>query len=182
MLIDGSDVRDLRITDLRALMGIVTQDSILFNDTVAANIAFGQPGMSMADIERAARVANAHEFIIKLDNGYQTMIGDMGNRLSGGQKQRLAIARAVLKNPPILILDEATSALDTESERLVQEALFKMMDGRTSLVIAHRLSTIQHCDEICVVMEGAIVERGTHAELFALGGQYRRLCDMQAFD
>ena len=180
--IDGTDVRDLRITDLRALMGIVTQDSILFNDTVAANIAFGQPGMSLADIERAARVANAHEFIAKLENGYQTMIGDMGNRLSGGQKQRLAIARAVLKNPPILILDEATSALDTESERLVQDALFKMMEGRTSLVIAHRLSTIQHCDEICVIVEGAIVERGTHAQLFAANGQYRRLCDMQAFD
>ena len=182
VLIDGLDVRDLRIQDLRALMGIVTQDSILFNDTVAANIAFGQPGMSMADTERAARVANAHEFIAKLENGYQTMIGDMGNRLSGGQKQRLAIARAVLKNPPILILDEATSALDTESERLVQDALFKMMEGRTSLVIAHRLSTIQHCDEICVIVEGAIVERGTHAELFALGGHYRKLCDMQAFD
>ena len=182
VLIDGIDVRDLRIQDLRGLMGIVTQDSILFNDTVAANIAFGQPGMSMAEIERAAQVANAHEFITKLDSGYQTMIGDMGNRLSGGQKQRLAIARAVLKNPPILILDEATSALDTESERLVQDALFKMMEGRTSLVIAHRLSTIQHCDEICVIVEGAIVERGTHAELFAFGGQYRRLCDMQAFD
>jgi subfamily B ATP-binding cassette protein MsbA len=182
VLIDGIDVRDLRIQDLRGLMGIVTQDSILFNDTVAANIAFGQPGVSMADIERAAQVANAHEFITKLDSGYQTMIGDMGNRLSGGQKQRLAIARAVLKNPPILILDEATSALDTESERLVQDALFKMMEGRTSLVIAHRLSTIQHCNEICVIVEGAIVERGTHAELFALGGQYRRLCDMQAFD
>jgi len=182
VLIDGKDVRDLRITDLRALMGIVTQDSILFNDTVAANIAFGQPGVSMAAIEQAARVANAHEFIAKLESGYQTVIGDMGNRLSGGQKQRLAIARAVLKNPPILILDEATSALDTESERLVQEALYRMMEGRTSLVIAHRLSTIQHCDEICVVIEGAIVERGTHAELFAKGGHYRRLCDMQAFD
>lgn len=182
VLIDGQDVRDLRITDLRALMGIVTQDSILFNDTVAANIAFGQPGVSMAAIEQAARVANAHEFITKLESGYQTLIGDMGNRLSGGQKQRLAIARAVLKNPPILILDEATSALDTESERLVQEALYRMMEGRTSLVIAHRLSTIQHCDEICVVIEGAIAERGTHAELFAKGGHYRRLCDMQAFD
>jgi len=182
VLIDGLDVRDLRIQDLRALMGIVTQDSILFNDTVAANIAFGQPGVSMAAIEQAARVANAHEFITKLDGGYQTVIGDMGNRLSGGQKQRLAIARAVLKNPPILILDEATSALDTESERLVQEALYRMMEGRTSLVIAHRLSTIQHCNEICVVIEGAIVERGTHAELFAKSGHYRKLCDMQAFD
>lgn len=181
LLIDGNDVRDLRITDLRALMGIVTQDSILFNDTVANNIAFGSPGTSQADVERAARIANAHEFITRLPNGYQTNIGDGGNRLSGGQKQRLAIARAVLKNPPILILDEATSALDTESERLVQEALIKMMEGRTSVVIAHRLSTIQHCDEICVIDKGRIIERGTHAELFAAGGQYRRLCDMQAF-
>ncbi|MCB9182284.1 MAG: ABC transporter ATP-binding protein [Flavobacteriales bacterium] len=181
LLIDGNDVRDLRITDLRALMGIVTQDSILFNDTVANNIAFGSPGTSQADVERAARIANAHEFIMRLPNGYQTNIGDGGNRLSGGQKQRLAIARAVLKNPPILILDEATSALDTESERLVQEALIKMMEGRTSVVIAHRLSTIQHCDEICVIDKGRIIERGTHAELYAAGGQYRRLCDMQAF-
>ncbi len=181
LLIDGQDVRDVRITDLRALMGIVTQDSILFNDTVANNIAFGSPGTSQADIERAARIANAHEFITKLENGYQTNIGDGGNRLSGGQKQRLSIARAVLKNPPILILDEATSALDTESERLVQEALIKMMEGRTSIVIAHRLSTIQHCDEICVIAAGRIVERGTHAALYAAGGQYRKLCDMQAF-
>ena len=181
VLIDGHDVRDLRIKDLRELMGIVTQDSILFNDTVANNIAFGKPGVSSADIEQAARVANAHGFIAQLENGYQTNIGDSGNRLSGGQKQRLAIARAVLKNPPILILDEATSALDTESERLVQEALFKMMEGRTSLVIAHRLSTIQHCDEICVVMSGEIVERGTHQELYDAMGQYRKLCDMQTF-
>ncbi|MBK9513944.1 MAG: ABC transporter ATP-binding protein [Flavobacteriales bacterium] len=181
VLIDGKDIRDLRIRDLRALMGIVTQDSILFNDTIANNIAFGTPGVAQADIERAARIANAHEFITMLENGYQTTIGDGGNRLSGGQKQRLSIARAVLKNPPILILDEATSALDTESERLVQEALFKMLEGRTSLVIAHRLSTIQHCDEICVVHQGRIIERGTHAELFAAAGQYRKLCDMQAF-
>lgn len=179
--IDGHDIRDLRLRDLRALMGIVTQDSILFNDSVAANIAFGAPGTPMAEIERAARIANAHDFIARLENGYQTAIGDGGNRLSGGQKQRLAIARAVLKNPPILILDEATSALDTESERLVQDALLKMMEGRTSVVIAHRLSTIQHCDEICVIDKGRIIERGTHAELHALGGQYRRLCDMQAF-
>ncbi len=181
LLIDGQDVRDLRIGDLRALMGIVTQDSILFNDTVANNIAFGTPGVAQADIERAARIANAHDFINRLENGYQTNIGDGGNRLSGGQKQRLSIARAVLKNPPILILDEATSALDTESERLVQEALYKMLEGRTSLVIAHRLSTIQHCDEICVIDKGRIIERGTHTELYAAGGQYRRLCDMQAF-
>ena len=181
VFIDGHDVRDVRITDLRALMGIVTQDSILFNDTVANNIAFGSPGTSAADIERAARIANAHEFIERLDSGYQTNIGDGGNRLSGGQKQRIAIARAVLKNPAILILDEATSALDTESERLVQEALFKMMEGRTSVVIAHRLSTIQHCDEICVLQAGRIIERGTHQQLYEAGGQYRRLCDMQAF-
>jgi len=181
VLVDGKDIRDLRITDLRALMGIVTQDSILFNDTVAGNIAFGSTGVSQADIERAARIANAHGFITGLEQGYQTNIGDGGNRLSGGQKQRLAIARAVLKNPPILILDEATSALDTESERLVQEALVKMLEGRTSVVIAHRLSTIQHCDEICVMQQGRIIERGTHDGLYAAGGQYRKLCDMQAF-
>ncbi|MBX2971629.1 MAG: ATP-binding cassette domain-containing protein [Flavobacteriales bacterium] len=181
VLLDGVDLRDLRINDIRALMGIVTQDSILFNDTVANNIAFGAPGVAQADIERAARIANAHEFIAQLEDGYQTNIGDGGNRLSGGQKQRISIARAVLKNPPILILDEATSALDTESERLVQDALYKMLEGRTSLVIAHRLSTIQHCDEICVMQQGRIIERGTHNELYAAGGQYRRLCDMQAF-
>ncbi|MCB0765640.1 MAG: ABC transporter ATP-binding protein [Flavobacteriales bacterium] len=181
VLLDGNDLRDLRINDIRALMGIVTQDSILFNDTVANNIAFGTPGVAQADIERAARIANAHGFIEQLEEGYQTNIGDGGNRLSGGQKQRLAIARAVLKNPPILILDEATSALDTESERLVQEALFKMLEGRTSLVIAHRLSTIQHCDEICVMQQGRIIERGTHQQLYDAGGQYRKLCDMQAF-
>lgn len=181
VLVDGHDLRDVRVRDLRALMGIVTQDSILFNDTVANNIAFGMPGASQADVERAARIANAHDFITHLENGYQTNIGDGGNRLSGGQKQRVAIARAVLKNPPILILDEATSALDTESERLVQEALFKMLEGRTSLVIAHRLSTIQHCDEICVMKQGRIIERGSHAELYEAGGQYRKLCDMQAF-
>ena len=179
--IDGKDIRDVRITDLRGLMGIVTQDSILFNDTVANNIAFGSPGVAVADIERAARIANAHDFIMTLEQGYQTNIGDGGNRLSGGQRQRISIARAVLKNPPILILDEATSALDTESERLVQEALFKMLEGRTSLVIAHRLSTIQHCDEICVMQQGRIIERGTHQELYNANGQYRRLCDMQAF-
>ncbi len=182
VMIDGVDIRDARINDLRALMGIVTQDSILFNDTVANNIAFGSPGTSAADILRAAEIANAHGFINGLESGYQTNIGDGGNRLSGGQKQRIAIARAVLKNPEILILDEATSALDTESERLVQDALFKLMKDRTSLVIAHRLSTIQHCDEICVLQAGRIIERGTHAELYAAGGQYRRLCDMQAFD
>ena len=181
MLLDDQDIRDLRINDLRALMGIVTQDSILFNDTVANNIAFGTPGVAVADIERAARIANAHDFILQLEDGYQTNIGDGGNRLSGGQKQRIGIARAVLKNPAILILDEATSALDTESERLVQDALVKMLEGRTSLVIAHRLSTIQHCDEICVMQQGRIIERGTHQQLYDAGGQYRKLCDMQAF-
>jgi subfamily B ATP-binding cassette protein MsbA len=181
VLIDGHDVREMKLKDLRALMGIVTQDSILFNDTVANNIAFGRPGTAMSEIERAATIANAHGFITQLEQGYQTEIGDRGDRLSGGQKQRLAIARAVLRNPPILILDEATSALDTESERLVQDALIKMMEGRTSLVIAHRLSTIQHCDEICVLQDGTIVERGTHAQLIATGGIYKRLVDMQAF-
>lgn len=179
--IDGTDIRDLRLKDLRALMGIVTQDSLLFNDTVAANIAFGRTGIGEADIRRAAEIANAHEFITRLPDGYHTGIGDGGNRLSGGQKQRIAIARAVLGNPSILILDEATSALDTESEKLVQDALFKLMEDRTSLVIAHRLSTIQHCDEIIVLDHGRIIERGTHAGLFAAQGQYRKLCDLQAF-
>lgn len=179
--IDGTDLRDLRIKDLRALMGIVTQDSLLFNDTVAANITFGRTGISEADIQRAAEIANAHEFISRLPNGFQTSIGDAGNRLSGGQKQRIAIARAVLGNPSIMILDEATSALDTESEKLVQDALFKLMKDRTSIVIAHRLSTIQHCDEIIVLDQGKIIERGTHAQLFAAHGQYRKLCDLQAF-
>lgn len=179
--IDGIDLRDLRIKDLRGLMGIVTQDSLLFNDTITANIAFGRSWLGEADIRRAAEIANAHEFIIRMPNGYQTGIGDAGNRLSGGQKQRIAIARAVLADPAILILDEATSALDTESERLVQDALFKLMKDRTSLVIAHRLSTIQHCDEIIVLDHGVIIERGTHAQLFATNGQYRKLCDLQAF-
>jgi subfamily B ATP-binding cassette protein MsbA len=182
VLIDGADIRELRINDLRALMGIVTQDSILFNDTVANNIAFGRPGTSEENIARAAAIANADGFIRQLDNGYRTNIGDGGNRLSGGQKQRIAIARAVLKDPAILILDEATSALDTESERLVQDALFKLMKDRTSLVIAHRLSTIQHCDEICVLQSGSIVERGTHGQLMASNGVYRKLVEMQAFD
>lgn len=181
VLIDGTDIRDLRIKDLRALMGIVTQDSLLFNDTVAANIAFGRTGVGDADIQRAAEVANAHDFIMRLPQGYHTPIGDAGNRLSGGQKQRIAIARAVLGDPSILILDEATSALDTESEKLVQDALYKLMKDRTSLVIAHRLSTIQHCNEIIVLDHGRIIERGTHAQLYAAQGQYRKLCDLQAF-
>jgi subfamily B ATP-binding cassette protein MsbA len=180
--IDGKDIRDLRIKDLRSLMGIVTQDSILFNGTVKDNITFGTEHASDEDVRNAARVANALEFIEELPNGFETNIGDGGNRLSGGQKQRVSIARAVLNNPPVLIMDEATSALDTESEKLVQDALIKLMKERTSLVIAHRLSTIQHCDGIVVLQAGRVVEQGTHKELYDKGGQYRKLCDMQAFE
>ena len=185
--IDGTDIRSFRTRDLRALMGIVCQEPILFNDTVYNNIAFGvdttQPapaGMSWPEaVEQAARIANAHEFIARMPEGYDTVIGDRGSRLSGGQRQRLSIARAILKNPPILILDEATSALDSESERLVQEALEHLMKERTTLVVAHRLSTIRHADLICVMHEGRIVERGTHEDLYALGGYYTKLVDMQ---
>lgn len=181
VLIDGTDIRRLRIRDLRSIMGVVTQESILFNDTVFHNIAFGMEQASEADVMHAARVANAHEFIAALPEGYQTNIGDRGGKLSGGQRQRLAIARAVLKNPPVLILDEATSALDTESERLVQEALTHLMKDRTTLVIAHRLSTIVHADEIMVMNKGEIIERGTHTELLERGGYYRKLYDIQSF-
>ena len=160
-------------------MGIVTQESILFNDTIFNNIAFGQPA-SKTDIREAARIANAHDFIVAQPQGYQTVIGDRGGKLSGGQRQRISIARAILKNPPILILDEATSALDTESEKLVQEALTRLMTNRTTLVIAHRLSTIQHADEILVVNQGRIVERGRHDELLLLDeGFYRKLSTLQ---
>jgi subfamily B ATP-binding cassette protein MsbA len=161
-------------------MGIVTQEAVLFNDTVRANIAFGSPDASDEDIRRAAVIANADEFISQMEQGYDTCIGDRGGRLSGGQRQRLAIARAVLKNPPILILDEATSALDTESERLVQEALTSLMKDRTSVVIAHRLSTIVHADLICVMDDGRIVEQGTHEQLMALNGAYAHLYNLQA--
>ena len=186
--IDNTDIRQLTTYDLRTLMGIVSQEPILFNDTIYNNITFGvdlsQPapnGMTWVEaVEQAAKVANAHEFIIQTENGYETMIGDRGTRLSGGQRQRLSIARAILKNPPILILDEATSALDTESERLVQEALENLMKERTSLVVAHRLSTIKHADLICVMHEGQIVERGTHNQLYALNGYYTKLVDMQS--
>jgi subfamily B ATP-binding cassette protein MsbA len=160
-------------------MGIVTQESILFNDTVFNNIAFGMKNVKEEDVVNAAKIANAHEFIAQMPNGYQTNIGDRGSKLSGGQRQRLSIARAVLKNPPILILDEATSALDSESEKLVQGALFNLMKNRTSLVIAHRLSTIQHADEILVIQQGQIVERGTHESLNSQNGLYKKLVDIQ---
>jgi len=177
--VDGHDVRDYRVGDLRSLMGNVNQEAILFNDTFFNNIAFGVESATMDEVIAAAKIANAHDFIMSSPDGYQTNIGDRGCRLSGGQRQRISIARAILKNPPILILDEATSALDTESERLVQEALERLMEGRTTVVIAHRLSTIVNADEICVMHEGEIVERGTHAELTALGGHYKKLVEMQ---
>ncbi|MDP2187423.1 MAG: ABC transporter ATP-binding protein [Sphingobacteriaceae bacterium] len=179
VLIDGQDVRQLKIKEVRALMGIVTQESILFNDTVTANIAFGVENPDPQLVIEAAKVANAHDFIAALENGYDTVIGDRGARLSGGQRQRLSIARAVFKNPPILILDEATSALDTESEKLVQEALAHLMENRTSIVVAHRLSTIQHADLIVVLEKGEITELGTHEALMQSSGSYRRLIEMQ---
>ena len=179
--IDGTDVRESTLYDLRGLMGNVNQEAILFNDTFFNNIAFGVEGATLAQVEEAARIANAHDFIMASEEGYDTNIGDRGGKLSGGQRQRISIARAILKNPPILILDEATSALDTESERLVQEALENLMRNRTTIVIAHRLSTIRNADEICVMHEGEIVERGRHEELIALNGYYKRLCDMQSF-
>ncbi len=178
--IDGTDIRELKVQDLRALMGNVNQDAILFNDTVFNNIAFGKQDATREEVEAAARIAGAHEFILGKEGGYDSNIGDRGVKLSGGQRQRISIARAILKNPPILILDEATASLDTESERSVQEALEKLMAGRTTIAIAHRLSTIKHADEIVVMHEGRIVERGTHEQLLALGGYYRKLHDMQA--
>ena len=163
------------------MMGIVSQEAILFNDTVSNNIAFGLKNVSREQIEAAAKIANAHEFISQMPQGYDTNIGDRGSKMSGGQRQRLSIARAVLKNPAILILDEATSALDTESERLVQDALNKLMTNRTSVVIAHRLSTIQHADSIVVLNKGEIVEQGKHNELLVSSGYYKKLCDLQSF-
>lgn len=181
LLIDGHDVRDIAINDVRGLMGIVNQETILFNGSVYDNISFGMKDITLEKVISAAKVANAHEFIEKLDHGYDTNIGDRGLKLSGGQRQRISIARAVLKNPPVLILDEATSALDTESERLVQDALLKLMKNRTSVVIAHRLSTIQHADEIIVISAGEIVQRGNHQNLIAAEGIYKKLCEMQSF-
>jgi len=178
---DGEEIKDINVQSLRGLMGIVTQESILFNDTVAKNIAFAMPDAKKEDIIHAAKIANAHDFIMELEDGYETNIGERGGKLSGGQRQRLSIARAVMKNPPILILDEATSALDTESEKLVQDALTKLMANRTSLLIAHRLSTIQHADLIVVMDKGSIVERGTHDELMQLEGNYHKLITMQSF-
>ena len=179
VLIDGKNIKNVRIADLRQLIGNVNQEAILFNDTFYNNITFGVENATMEQVVEAAKIANAHDFIMESEHGYDTMIGDRGGRLSGGQRQRVSIARAILKNPPILILDEATSALDTESERLVQEALERLMKSRTTIAIAHRLSTIKNADEICVLYDGEIVERGTHESLLAMDGYYKKLNDMQ---
>jgi len=180
--IDGYDYKDLTVESLRAQMGIVNQESFLFNDTIFNNIAFARPGATDGEVIAAAKVANAHDFILNTENGYQTFVGDRGNKLSGGQRQRICIARAVLANPPIMLLDEATSALDTESEKLVQDALNNLMKNHTSIVIAHRLSTIQHADKIIVIDKGEIIETGNHSELMIHNGLYKRLIDMQAFN
>jgi subfamily B ATP-binding cassette protein MsbA len=180
--IDGVDIRKTRVRDLRALMGIVSQETVLFHDTVRANIAYGREDATDAEVEAAARAAHAHEFVQKLPRGYDTVVGERGVELSGGQRQRVAIARALLRDPPILVLDEATSSLDSESERVIQDAIEKLLEGRTVFVIAHRLSTVQRADEILVMNEGGIVERGTHASLVAQGGTYRRLYDLQFAD
>ena len=178
--LDGTDIRNFKVKDLRSLIGNVNQEAILFNDTIFNNIAFGVEGATMEQVIAAAKIANAHDFIMEKEDGYQTNIGDRGGKLSGGQRQRISIARAILKNPPILILDEATSALDTESEKLVQEALDRLTSTRTTIAIAHRLSTIKNADEICVMHEGRIVERGKHEELLKIDGYYKKLNDMQA--
>ncbi len=182
ILFDGISIEQLKISDLRSSIGIVSQESFLFNETIFNNIAFGLTNVNKEDVIRAAKIAHAHQFIVEMENGYETNIGDRGNKLSGGQKQRISIARAILRDPSILILDEATSALDTESERIVQEALTELMKDRTSLVIAHRLSTIQHADEILVMSKGKIVERGNHSSLMAENGIYRNLCSLQGIE
>jgi subfamily B ATP-binding cassette protein MsbA len=181
ILVDGKNINILTADSLRGLMGIVNQESILFNDTIFNNIAFGKENATMEEVEAAARIANAHNFIMETENGYETNTGDRGTKLSGGQRQRICIARAVLNNPPIMLLDEATSALDTESEKLVQDALNNLMKNRTSLIIAHRLSTIQNADIIIVLENGVIVEQGEHQELISHSGLYRKLIDMQTF-
>jgi ABC-type multidrug transport system fused ATPase/permease subunit len=179
VLIDGRDIRGFKLDSLRRNIGIVTQETILFNDTVRNNIAFGVPGAVMEDIERVAKAANAHDFIMGMPQGYDTFIGDRGIKISGGEKQRIAIARALFKDPPVLILDEATSQLDSQSERLVQEAIDRLMENRTVFVIAHRLSTVEHADRIIVFEKGRIVESGTHRELIEINGVYRRLYELQ---
>ena len=177
--LDGKDIRSFKQRSYRNLIGFISQDAILFNDSILNNIAFGVEEATKEEIIEAAKIANAHEFILETESGYDTVIGDRGMKLSGGQRQRLTIARAILKNPQILILDEATSALDSESERLVQDALEKVMKNRTSIVIAHRLSTIQHCDNIVVMREGSIIEQGKHEELLQLSGVYKKLVELQ---
>lgn len=181
ILIDGKNLKSVTMESLRALMGVVNQESILFNDTIFNNIAFAKPSATIEEVEAAARIANAHEFITKTENGYDTNIGDKGSKLSGGQRQRICIARAVLSNPPLMLLDEATSALDTESEKMVQDALNNLMKNRTSLVIAHRLSTIQNADIIIVLDNGRVAEQGTHQQLLEHNGIYKRLIEMQTF-
>ncbi len=180
--VDGTDVRELRVRDLRGLMGIVSQETVLFHDTVRANIAYGRPDASDEEIEAAARAANAHGFVTGMPDGYSTVVGERGVELSGGQRQRIAIARALLRDPPILIFDEATSALDTESERLIQDAIERLLEGRTVFVVAHRLSTVQRADQILVMEDGRIVERGDHGTLMARSGTYRRLYELQFED
>jgi len=182
ILIDGIDIRDVSVADLRGLMGIVAQETVLFHDTVRANIGYGVAGATDEQIRAAARAAHAHEFVRRLPEGYDTVVGERGVELSGGQRQRIAIARALLRDPPILILDEATSALDTESERVIQDAIEKLLEGRTVFVIAHRLSTVQRADQILVMEEGRIAERGTHQSLLAESGIYRHLYELQFED